>query len=656
MQAADALDDLHYSDWMDLTANLLQQHALSHARNRGRTKPSVKEDISEGLARLPSHLQARLFERVTGGHTASQYNSLTNVGLLLDLLPSEHHAAVVATAITPTKALTLPRGLYPLPFIQSLAHLPASPPSLLSLTLHCQGPYSYKVGMPRPEGTPVQHAATALATALRRHTTLTSLRFDTFDRADSLTRISPALATLTALHTLCLDAVLHADALPAMKSAFASMPSLQRLQLAISAQSNPGRCRQGAAGGQNDAFDLDKDAPLQHQLAALLSAATALTSLDVLMHTRPSRSHTSMAVPPLSLPRLQHLRINSDSAADACSAILSRLAAPLSTLHIEAPLSGESDLQSCPARPHLWPALGRFAQLRSLEVMQQGGPKDAAQERALLEAASAALVPLTCLQELALRAGLRLLHCLVRQLLAADASQADGLRRLKLEILIGRDHEADLWPPWRSLLGHISRLQQLQDLHIHSGSFSGTISTSADAEEHLGLAALQPLTQLTSLHVAGWRSCLGRHEDCEALAGMRELRSVAVERFAACMPAAVKAHAVCALGALPSLSQLMLRPGDPLAGGAFLAVFAKCAAEAPWPALRWLGLCVVLESDAAVAIVGAVAGFPALRELVFGGRFVDSQHARAHLIAQQAGVELSVGWDGSRFEWKSAWR
>lgn len=603
---------------------MLHHDALSHS-NLSNCGPQL---ASDPLEILPHHLQARVIEAVA--NTAGD----SCLSALLDYLPSRHHAAVLAAYITPDKMLIVPHEVKLHAVAKALTKLPDSPPPLLSLRLECEMLTSTSISDPQ------QLAATAVAAALRLHTGLTSLSIPFYTELS----IAEAVASLTSLRALqlggnAIDHIKAEDTTPILKATLPSLSHLQDLKLFISGPSDRhpaqdlshhfGPCREGSV---EDCLP---------RLATLLSAVTALTSLEMKDYARPDLFASGA---PLSLPCLKHLRLTS-SCFNTARVLLRRLTAPLATLHITDQYVSTWELPQVYRVQHLWASLMRFQQLKSLTIdLDVGWATDDAQH-AWLATVPPAIAALTRLRELSIRAGLPVMQHTMQRL----ARNAAAVQRLQLlcdpqdmDDCMLRESAAS----WTLLVHHLRRLR-LQHLDVH------TSWRRLRAVRPASIARLLPLTQLTALHLDGWWSCVDREMACAALAGMQELRSVCIDGFF--VPRAAGSAYVHALGALPKLAQLSLTPdGHP----ASLTVFVEHAAAAAWPALQWLGLAGFRESTEVV--IESVRAFPGLQHLALcdrrgSGPVQEAERARLLCLASDAGIVLSFEHDWERFAWTSAW-
>lgn len=619
-QVADALDDQCCQAWLTVAAGILHRAALAHSTS-GKRGP---QHTSNPLETLPHHLQARVIE--AAAHAAGD----SCLAVLLNYLPSHLHAAVLAANITPNKALKTPRNTNLLSVTEALVLLPAS---LHSLHLESEMPSTTTPG-------PKQHAAAAAAAALRHHTSLTSLCIPSFYGELS---IAEAVASLVSLQALQLGSHRHAlDTVPLLKATLPSLPRLQDLKLSLSEPADRHLSQQHGRSHDGSHREVPSEAP-QRCLASLISLATALTSLDIDEPRGPMRL---VATAPLSLPCLRQLSVTSH-AHNTAYELIRQLSAPLATLCINNRSASPWQLPQVHRATQLLVSLIRFVHLESLTIdLDVEWATDEAR-RACASTVPPAIAALTRMQELSITAGLPL-TLRTAQHMAVRAAAVQRLRFRCDPPDVDSSMPGESEAAWSLIITHLSRLR-LRHLDIQT-------RWSPLEVQPPGISMLQPLTQLTALHLRGWRSCLECVEDCAALAGMQELRSVFFEGFV--VPPGAGAAYVAALGALPNLAQLALAPDRDVR--APLTEFVEHAAAAAWPALQWLGLAGCSES--AEAVVRAVHAFPALRHLTMcdapRGRLGGEEPDRTRVIglASDAGIALAFGRDWERFAWRSAWR
>lgn len=643
VQVADALDAVDFDEMLGSIAYSLQAEAV-HRSNGADPDP----EMSEALAKLPVHLQQRVLESIMSSEDEEEFSQKMRLDLMLELLPVHHHDALVAAAITTDKALLIPdQRNYWLPsVIETLAQLPASPPAILSLELHCDMRYGDR-GMEARTSCADSTPTLRIAEAIRHHSSMTSLSIAIpgLRASAALQPVAQAIATLTSLQALNLHNTFTAEAGDVLKAVLTPLSLLQDLSLSLhSADSMLHSLKRGREGG------MPGEVP-QHCLSDIFSSSTALTSLKLV-----SQDGKFTASTPLRLPCLSHVHVTG-SRHSVASALLRHLTAPLSTLQI-------TDIASAAWQPgdvdhtqQLLHSLPRFQQLRSLAINLdvQG---EARHRRAALTGASAALGSLSTLQELSISSDV---FVLVRAVISVAANAA-GLQRLRVSC----GWHARTRPPsllraevassWRALFSRLRRVELRHlDIHVCNALAWGVLPGMR--------AGAQQLTHLTALHVSGWERCVGSQQDCEALASLQALQSLCFQ--GAAVGPEVQPHLSRALGALPKLTQLAVRVGaDSLDGilrqsERWNSDFAQHAHAAAWPSLRWLGV-TVLSREQAEALVAAVSAFPALETVVLEPTHRHWQpefQTRGHLdrVASGAGVCLEWHVDRERFAWKSAW-
>ena len=304
--------------------------------------------------------------------------------------------------------------------------------------------------------------------------------------------------------------------------------------------------------------------------------------------------------------------------------------------------------------PQLWTSLRKQTQLESLAIDLNIVAGDDVYE-ALLAAVRVAFASLCSLRELSIVHAWPLLSQAVRQLV----DSACGVQRLQMSCVLRPTSPVVTEAQWRDLCNCMGHLP-LQHLHL-------TIDPrqSQEASRGIYVAALQPLTQLTALHIDSCRSYVGGAFDRDTLAGMQQLQSLCIRMYS--VPPALRADCVRGLGALPALTELALDP-DYVYHDGFEDVFVQSAPGAAWAALKWLGL--LPDGPAQIeGIARAVAAFPEVKELMLGTRLYNPvlhdresgedrcclEFVHAHRIAADAGFEIEIKWDWTRFDWKSAW-
>ena len=612
LQVAEALDDNCFDQWLYDTAFKLRLKAI--AFYRGADNDIIRFQISEALSKLPGHLQHRVIEQAMyiEDKDADRLGILpqASMAVMLDLLPSHLHLAVLSAAITPNKTLIASQHKWLQSVVASLALLPASPPSILSLDLGGDLPEDHSVTQQMLRHIKETNTAANIASALQHHSSLTSLRLSAL-RTDASTLFQPvseAIAMLTSLQELNLVNPISTEALPFLKVALESLPCLQMLSLSV--DSAVPTLLPHKRGRDDD--EPDEGVP-QHCLSSLFSSATALRSLDI---TELHGGCRFVATTCLGLPCLTHLKVTSNRH-NVASALLTQLTAPLSILDLldESSSCWRSDVQQA---QQLWDILPRFQQLRSLSIDLHVKGAEHVRKAALADAPEA-LASLSRLQELSISAAFRVLLRTVKQV----AATATGLQRLRMSCAL---HGAEPRPEtdqseWQSFFQCLRRLTlQRLDIHINGRALRKRLPGLHESGVHR-------LTPLTALHVYGWKNCLRQQCDCQALANLQQLQSVCLQGFETKHRQNVYPALVRALGALPCLTQLLFQPprlpenlcdeGIQPPQNSFQAAFARHAPGAGWPQLQWLGMAVTNYGEA-VGVQECVADFTFLKTIALG--------------------------------------
>lgn len=646
VQVADALDDVHFEEMLRSVAFLLQAEAIKHSSGADADRLAM----SEGLSKLPVHLQHRVLEHVMSIEDEDEFPRKTRLDTMLELLPVHHHDAVLAAAITPDKALVTPqqRCQWLPSIIRALAQLQASPPSILSLELHCDMSHGqWKNGACKSESVE-STAAAGIAAALRHHSRLTSLRIAPLSAQVpvSLQPLAEVIATLTSLQALHLCSTFTVQAWRFLEAILMPLHSLQELSLLMDPSATASRPQKRARENGTP-----PETP-QLCISSLLSSITSLTRLEVASRNGHQRFTASA---PLHLPCLSHLKVTGTHH-NLASALLSHLTAPLSTLQISDHASSSWRPRNVSHTQQLLSSLPRFEQLSSLAIdLDVKGEADHRAEA--LSGASQALASFSSLQELSISADVSVLVPAVTSV----AASADGLQRLQLICGLHGDEptldDVRIW--WSALLTSLSRvtLRHL-DVRVHPNRSSDALCWLLPGMRE----GVHHLTHLTALHLFGWRDCLWDPRDSVALTSLQQLQSLCLQDVA--VTPVVQLDVMRALRGLPSLTQLALRPGDrsaPRESERWKITFPWHAPAAAWRSLRWLGVAVHLQADAESAVEsvsGRMSGFSSVRTLELQTnqrRWRALNRARMDSLASDAGVCLKYSLDWERFAWKSAW-
>lgn len=115
------MDDTQASSWL----TLLSHHLVHLGASRSPVSSDLASAVAEGLYKLPPRLRSETFSAAA--------SLKCGVHLLLNLVPSDMHTAVVATTVSADKTLAASLCPAATPYLRALISLPATPPSLLSL-------------------------------------------------------------------------------------------------------------------------------------------------------------------------------------------------------------------------------------------------------------------------------------------------------------------------------------------------------------------------------------------------------------------------------------------------------------------------------------------------------------------------------------------
>ena len=582
IQVADVLDDGRIDEWAKLAAYSIPPDTNYLAGD------CTPEEASRAMATLSNTLRSRVL-------ASAAVNSVC-LHRMLDFLPSHDHATVLEATITDTKTLEAPLR-DALKVAKALPSLPASPPSFLSLSVH-----DYEPGEPiTPDSPAAAQATTCLVQALQHHSGLTSLQMKLpCITSASLEQLAPAIACLTALQSLLLHSGIGPDSLPTLQQTFHTLPQLQHLSISLSSSDTRKRQRD------------DESAPaLSHCLVPMLSAASALTSLDLFTVCESACSFQATSI--LTMPQLRQLALRFDTSHTlSCASILGALRAPLTSLNIlhdkglSLPPEAVQDIQK------LFASFATFTALQSLalatpidddsagrvdgELMAgdiqapvlstlpgddpaelglpsptlppgPGTPRTCVIHDAVSSGVPTTLAALPRLASLTLSTDVAAMH-------AAAPVMATALTQLTALTVTLSSREND-WGEWPALLGHLAQLP-LQRLQM---------TLKRTAMDLPGLAALPPVPHLTALYVDNW-ACIASAEDCEALARMTQLHKLHL--LAMRVPEELCGDCAHSLGELPALTSLVFRSGTP--EGCISGVLGDHVPVGALTTLRELGL------------------------------------------------------------------
>ena len=549
--------------------------------------------------------------------------------LLARLPPGLHPGALEAAISSPGRALKIKLPTYPNPLFGAVAALSASPPSILSLEADCSTWRCDTI------------STDLLATALSHHSGLTrlSLLITTAQYASSATSLLAPVASLTSLQSLHLgvsimDSVPEAS-MPALHQAVQSLPQLTRF--CVSLVFDVKRVKRVQRKRRRSAADCT---PPPHCLAAMLSAASGLTSLALGLHTVRRRGAVQPQVrggwafngssAPVILPHLGHLNARVQDCGCA-AALLHRLDAPLTSLRL-----GEQGLRADDGNAHddFVQSLASFTRLRSMHVTGVIHPWVFSALSAALTPAPAASPAVQGVRELKLNGCLVWVAGAVGQLSAATPR----LQSLSLHILtqpIGRGNgslntTAAEQAAWVQLVEHLRRLR-LQHLALSASVHTG----------HCGpaLSSLCLLTCMSALML----DQIDRPLDITGLSRLTQLQFLHIHRVG--LPEETRSRLVPSLRALRSLTNLALSgAGVP---EAFAASFTAQKAQGAWPALRALGVHVAMSRPEVElhAVVRAACSLPALQRLMLVHDTGDGQYetSEADKLKLEGLLEIASG-------------
>lgn len=602
-QVADALDDPHVGQWVNLAAQYLIRQLVPTPYSLGNLpiNPGTEtgRQAAKTLSFLPDHVQHLVFAAVAA-HRAYSPSEHPFLNRLLEFMPRSLGPKIVAAAISPSKVLKVRLAHVAPTLALRLSHLPAAPPPILTLEAHGVDIFS------RSDKQTVH----SLAKALRHHSGLTSLSLSSPSSSTApLHNLTPALITLTSLHSLRLGtpgAPFPSDSVLSLQQSLSGMPRLQELSMFLLAGSPESRKRARDAHAASPA-------PTRHSLAATLSAATALTSLHV--HLQIKRYCTDWraqygqrctdwavgATSALALPRLSDLNLQF-VACEWVTALLSHLVAPLTALTLGC-IDPDHTLMAdyAHAANPLITAVSKFSLLRRLTDLDCGslphaGPNQAFTAALTSEGPGAEVLQRLTALHFSITSGM--LQYLAQRL----ASDAPQLQCASIGLL-NTDTSAT---EWAEMVPHLERLQHLSLSLHHPGPNPTDLQKLAcmtalkitDAELRYAAQcapALVQATQLRRLHLATYGF------------GDLNVEGRLMSRLLAC------------LAQHPGLTSLVIEGGRTTWSN---AQFKLCAAEgaAVWPALRRLGLDLDLPHSnggkVVQAVVLAACTLPRLQELV----------------------------------------
>lgn len=154
-----------------------------------------------------------------------------------------------------------------------------------------------------------------------------------------------------------------------------------------------------------------------------------------------------------------------------------------------------------------------------------------------------------------------LVLCRAMPVLAAELTALSQLRLLNRLNCAYSDVACDT-SIWSDIFTHLCQLN-LQRLHLIMDAWPDDVSVGGP-----GLAALRPLSQLSSLVVRGW-PCFKSEADCKALASMTQLQCLEFYSYTRCLTADDCPYdaVVRALLALTALTSLAVHCDDELRQG-----------------------------------------------------------------------------------------
>lgn len=603
VQVADAIGDHSADEWIQLAAKSLLSIAVGKPNSRlskeasdcGTTLCNAhgSNTAETTLLALPHHIQREIL-------SAALAQGFTCVHTMLEWLPKTLHVAIVDAAIQiphQTLKARIGHSHNPLPFFNALTTLPTSPPSITSLYL-----YFEDFDMTPPS----TRTATHLAKALRHHSMLSTLSISMLTDAAAAKVLCPAISSLSHLHSLYLGGrdtcytSCSADVIPALRSTFNSLPHLSCLHISLNTSPElPTRKR------RRDSYMPDAPPQSQYCLAAMLSAASGLTSLSMCLQPM---AWTSRVAPMIvsdgataSLRHLRHLVLKSENCTTAARLLHSLHACPVTSLVLNQ--SNWGGLGHFPDRASIAESLCTFSEVRSMHI--NDSTRETWVSRAFCSAlrdTPAALTGLRGISELNIDVDLWTLHLVVPQLAAAMPS----LQQLTIDCDCLCARQQSLWV---KVLEHLGRLQlQCLDLSV------------CGRDDHPGpqLPSLGSLTCLTALRLEGYDLHVVRIEaDLEALSKMTQLRGLHLNDFDLPDSGELDTSLVPALLPLRRLTRLVVS-GD----GVHEALVAACQAQqlcGAWPELRHLGMSLYRRHPKAevLLVIQGLCGLPALQQIVY---------------------------------------
>ena len=366
------------------------------------------------------------------------------------------------------------------------------------------------------QGQAWQEAAPHLAQALQHHSGITSLRLDLpcIDAA-SAQLLAPAIASLKSLQSLHMHSGVDASTSVTLQQMLQALPQLQHLSLSLRLVSDSlKRQRHGRIACSSELC-----------LAAILSPATRLTSLQLYAHGDSGQFVTLHPVEPPHLSQLDMLfdaPIDSDtidirttnSQSVASSHLLSKLSAPLTSLDLHPRRCWENILrpEDTAHALRLCSSLAQFTHLRRLciRIPADKGFKQQVIRETGTVAAPPALAELRRLEHLNFAAELNFCAAALPLLV-----RATGLSHLELDCCC-------------SLLQSYS---PADTAHFVSGlSILPLLSLNLDLQidkDMPGISSLleHGLTRLTALRMLRWE-CLQTPADIAAIARMTDLQKL----------------------------------------------------------------------------------------------------------------------------------
>lgn len=632
MQVADAVGDTRAGEWANLAGDYLAQRLGDRGRCSSLFPDYAPEwlgqagsHITDGLSELPDSVQHRIFSRVDDADAHMQPHERWN--RLFYFLPERFHSNILATAISDERNLEIELCKQSLPVVTALASLPdAATPLIASLKIrHCfvhPEPYDWCQN-------PEHGVSVAVVRALRHHTGLSSLCFShTYINTQCFTQLASAVSTLTSLQILKLSACrgFEVRQLPLLQQTLQDMSQLHTLSFSLDVAPKSRRCTESKDVPDEPYAPPELKAARLRQcscLAAMLSAAAALTSLTLRVYSTPRASvngwHTWFEAPhALTVPHLQVFTLAIGCSRWAAS-LLRQLDAPLVRLFL-------CDADGQDLHEHGHDAVGirecvrllsKFPLLRHMPNRNLFTKRWTGQvSMMLLRTELTALQWLHNVQDARFHMRVGTAHELVPLMPVA----LPGLRRLYLSVEGEGGLRRSTREQWYSVVEHIHRWQ-LQDfaLSVDELRFASDVP-EADVAAFVP-ADLFPMACLSSLDVGGCRF-LDRPGALDALARMTQLRCLHLKHVT--VPAEVQAALLPSLQALSRLTQLELTGGDTDVWQAFAGSCRGGGLQGVWPELRHLQVQFDLsvtswEAGKPQAVVRTLSSLPTLQVLYIRG-------------------------------------